>query len=99
MSEPLRVGVLASGRGSNFRALAVAAADGRIPAAVVVLVTDRAGAGALAVARELGIEAVVVGPAQHPPPQAHQKAVIAALGGRRVGRGGPPGPRPAPRRG
>jgi folate-dependent phosphoribosylglycinamide formyltransferase PurN len=48
MSEPLRVGVLASGRGSNFRALAEA--GGRIPAAVVVLVTDRAGAGALAVA-------------------------------------------------
>ena len=85
MSEPLRVGVLASGRGSNFRALAVAAAGGRIPAAVVVLVTDRAGAGALAVARELGIEAVVLEPAQHPSREAHEKAVIAALEERRVG--------------
>ena len=85
MSEPLRVGVLASGRGSNFRALALAAADGRIPAAVGVLVTDRPGAGALAVASELGIEAVVLEPAQHPSREAHEKAVIAALEERQVG--------------
>jgi phosphoribosylglycinamide formyltransferase-1 len=84
MSEPLRVAVLASGRGSNFRALAEAAASGRIPAAVVVLVTDRAGAGALAIARELGIEAVVLPPGQHPSREAHDKA-IAVLEERRVG--------------
>ena len=85
MSEPLRVGVLASGRGSNFRALAEAAVSGRIPAAVVVLVTDRAGAGALAIARELGIEALALEPGQHPSREAHEKAVIAALEERRVG--------------
>ena len=85
MREPLRVGVLASGRGSNFRALAEAAACGRIPASVVVLVTDRAGAPALAVARELRIEAVVVDPKQHPSREAHEKAVIGVLEERRVG--------------
>jgi phosphoribosylglycinamide formyltransferase-1 len=85
MPEPLRVGVLASGRGSNFRALAEAAARGRIPAAVVVLVTDRAGAPALAVAREHQIEAVVVDPKQHPSREAHEKAVIGVLEERRVG--------------
>ena len=85
MSEPLRVGVLASGRGSNFRALAEAAAAGRIPAAVVVLVTDRAGAPALAVAREHRIEAVVVDPKQHPSREAHEKAVTGVLEERRVG--------------
>jgi phosphoribosylglycinamide formyltransferase-1 len=85
MSEALRVAVLASGRGSNFRALAEAAASGRISAAVVVLVADRAGAGALAVARELGIEAVVCEPGQHPSREAHEKAVVAALEERRVG--------------
>ena len=85
MSEPLRVAVLASGRGSNFRALAEAAAAGRIPASVVVLVTDRAGAPALAVAREHRIEAVVVDPKQHPSREAHEKAVIAVLEERRVG--------------
>ncbi|MFI5374421.1 MAG: phosphoribosylglycinamide formyltransferase [Candidatus Rokuibacteriota bacterium] len=85
MPEPLRVGVLASGRGSNFRALAEAAASGRIPASVVVLVTDRAGAPALAVAREHRIEAVVVDPRQHPSREAHEKAVIGVLDERRVG--------------
>jgi phosphoribosylglycinamide formyltransferase-1 len=85
MPEPLRVGVLASGRGSNFRALAEAAAGGRLPASVVVLVTDRAGAPALAVARELRIEAVVVDPKQHPSREAHEKAVIGVLEERRVG--------------
>jgi phosphoribosylglycinamide formyltransferase-1 len=85
MSEPLRVGVLASGRGSNFRALAEAAARGRIPAAMVVLVTDRPGAGALAIAHELGVEALVLEPRLHPSRDAHEKAVIAALEERRVG--------------
>lgn len=85
MPEPLRVGVLASGRGSNFRALAEAAAAGRIPASVVVLVSDRAGAPALGVAREHRIEAVVVDPKQHPSREAHEKAVIGVLEERRVG--------------
>ena len=85
MSELLRVGVLASGRGSNFRALALAAARGRIPAAVVVLVTDRPEVGALAIARELGIEALTLDPRAHPSREAHEKAVIVALEERRVG--------------
>jgi phosphoribosylglycinamide formyltransferase-1 len=85
MPERLRVGVLASGRGSNFRALAEAAAAGRIPASVVVLVSDRATAPALAVAREHGIEALVVDPKQHPSREAHEKAVIGVLEERRVG--------------
>ena len=85
MSERLRVGVLASGRGSNFRALAEAAAAGSIPAAVVVLVTDRPAVPALEVAREHRIEAVVVDPRQHPSREAHEKAVIAVLEERQVG--------------
>ena len=85
MPEPLRVGVLASGRGSNFRALAEAGAAGRIPATVVVLVSDRAGAPALDIARANRIEAVVVDPKQHPSREAHEKAVIGVLDDRRVG--------------
>jgi phosphoribosylglycinamide formyltransferase-1 len=85
MPERLRVGVLASGRGSNFRALAEAAAANRIPASVVVLVSDRATAPALAVAREHGIEALVVDPKQHPSREAHEKAVIGVLEEHRVG--------------
>ena len=85
MPEPLRVGVLASGRGSNFRALVMAAESGRIPAAVVVLVADRAGAPVLDIARAHRVEIVVVDPRQHPSREAHEKAVIGVLDERRVG--------------
>ncbi len=85
MSERLRVGVLASGRGSNFRALAQAARAGAIPASVVVLVTDRPSAPVLDGAREHRIEAVVIDPKQHPSREAHEKAVIGVLEERRVG--------------
>jgi phosphoribosylglycinamide formyltransferase-1 len=85
MPEPLRVGVLASGRGSNFRALVLAGESGRMPAAVVVLVADRAGAPVLDIAREHRIGAVVVDPRQHPSREAHEKAVIGVLEERRVG--------------
>ncbi|MBI3106656.1 MAG: phosphoribosylglycinamide formyltransferase, partial [Candidatus Rokubacteria bacterium] len=43
----LRVGVLASGRGSNLRAILSGVAAGRIRAEVVVVLSDRSGAGAL----------------------------------------------------
>jgi phosphoribosylglycinamide formyltransferase-1 len=87
MSErgPLRVGVLASGRGSNFEALAEAAAGGRIAAGMAVLVSDRPGARALEVARARGIDAVVVDYREHPNREAHDKALIAALEQRQVG--------------
>ncbi len=85
MPERPRVGILASGRGSNFRALAQAAQAGAIPAAVVVLVTDRPSAPVLDIAREHRIEAVVVDPKQHPSREAHEKAVIGVLEERRVG--------------
>jgi len=85
MPEPLRVGVLASGRGSNFRALAEAAAAGRIPAAIVTLVSDRPGAPVLDIAHAHRIEAVVVDAKHQPSREAHEKAVIAALDERRVG--------------
>lgn len=84
MPEPLRVGVLASGRGSNFRALVEAAHAGRIPATMIVLISDRETAPALDIARAHGIEALVLDPKQYPSREAHEKAIIAALEERRV---------------
>jgi phosphoribosylglycinamide formyltransferase-1 len=81
----LRVGVLASGRGSNFQALAAASRAGSMPADVVVLISDRADAPALDLARAAGIEALVVPPREHPGRAAHDKAVTDALEARRVG--------------
>jgi phosphoribosylglycinamide formyltransferase-1 len=80
----LRVGVLASGRGSNFRAIVEAAEAGRLGATVVVLVTDRATAGALEIARAHGVEALVVEPRAHPTRDAFDKALIGLLADRQV---------------
>ena len=85
MPERLRVGVLASGRGSNFAALASAVEDGRVPAVIAALVSDRATAGALPIARRRGIEALLVDPGQYPGREAHDNAVIATLDERGVG--------------
>ena len=51
MPEPLRIGVLASGRGSNFEALVAAAESGRLPVVIAVLISDRGAAPVLAIAR------------------------------------------------
>ncbi len=79
MPEPLRIGVLASGRGSNFEALVEAVETGRVPAMIAALVTDRATAGVLEIARGHGVETLFVDPRQYPSREAHEKAVIAAL--------------------
>lgn len=50
-----RLAVLASGRGTNFRALADAAAREELGGAIVLLLCDVPGAGAVALARERGI--------------------------------------------
>lgn len=62
MPDPLRVTVLISGRGSNMVAIARACRNGDIPADVTAVVSDKADAGGLALARELGIETCVVQP-------------------------------------
>ncbi len=62
-SEPTRrIGVLGSGKGSNFVALADACFVGRVPASIAIVLSDVQNAGILDRARERGI------PAQHIPP-------------------------------
>ena len=62
MAERLRVTVLISGRGSNMAAIARACGEGMIQAEVTAVVSDRADAGGLAIAKGMGIEACVVQP-------------------------------------
>jgi phosphoribosylglycinamide formyltransferase-1 len=83
--SPLRIAVLASGRGSNFAAIVRAAASGAIPGIVAVLVTDRLDARVLAIAREHRIEAICVEPRDHPGREAHEKQVISMLDERTIG--------------
>ena len=81
----LRVGVLASGRGSNLRAILSGVEAGRIRAEVVVVLSDRSGAGALDIARDHGVEALVLDPTLPPGREGYDKALIALLEERRVG--------------
>ena len=56
-----RIGVLLSGRGSNFLALADSIAAGRIPGAEIALViSNREGAPGLALAEARGIRAIAI---------------------------------------
>jgi phosphoribosylglycinamide formyltransferase-1 len=85
MPELLRIGVLASGRGSNFEALVKAIEAGGVPAVMAVLVSDGASAPVLQIARAHGIEALFIDPKQYPSREAHEKAIMAALDERGVG--------------
>ncbi len=58
----LKLGVLGSGKGSNFRAIADAIARGDINAEVCIVISDVEDAGILALARERGIRAEFVHP-------------------------------------
>ena len=60
MTGPLRLGILISGRGSNMEAVARACSEKRINAIVGVVISDREDAGGIDVARNLGIQTVVV---------------------------------------
>jgi phosphoribosylglycinamide formyltransferase-1 len=58
----LRVGVLGSGKGSNFLAIAEASAAGRLPAQVALVLSDVPEAGILERARERNIPARFIPP-------------------------------------
>jgi len=58
--KPLRVGILLSGRGSNFQAIAASIREGRLPGVEIALVISNiADAAGLAAARELGLPTAV----------------------------------------
>lgn len=79
-----RIGVLLSGRGSNFEALAESIAAGRIPGAEIALViSNREGAPGIDRARARGFEARVI-PSKGLEREAYDRQVVAALKERRV---------------
>jgi len=74
-----RIGVLLSGRGSNFEALADSIASGRIPdAEIAIVVSNREGAPGIEKARARGIETQVI-PSKGLEREAYDKLVVAAL--------------------
>ena len=61
-NHPFRIGVLGSGKGSNFAAIASAVAAGTLPAEIAIVLSDVADAGILALARERGLPAQFIAP-------------------------------------
>lgn len=82
--KALRVGVLVSGRGSNLQAIIDSSDSGKLAAAVVVVISDVAGAYALERARKHGIPPVFVDPKAHSSREAFDAALIAVLTEHRV---------------
>jgi phosphoribosylglycinamide formyltransferase 1 len=79
-----RIGVLLSGRGSNFEALAESAAAGRIPnAEIAIVVSNRENAPGIERARARGIEARVI-PSKGLEREAYDRLVAAALEEKKV---------------
>ncbi|MBI4611597.1 MAG: phosphoribosylglycinamide formyltransferase [Candidatus Rokubacteria bacterium] len=78
-SEPLRIAVLASGRGSNLQAIIDAIEARRLEASLAVVISDRPDAQALERARRHGVKAVFVDPKGYPDRQAFERALIAML--------------------
>jgi phosphoribosylglycinamide formyltransferase-1 len=71
--------VLISGRGSNLQAIIDAAADGRIPASVGVVIANRRGAAGLDRARAHGIETVTLPHGDWADRDAYDAALVEAL--------------------
>ena len=78
-SEPTRIAILISGRGSNMIALSDAVSRGAVPnAAIVLVVSDKANAAGLSAAKELGHETLVVERAKRTR-QEHETEIVEAL--------------------
>ncbi len=79
-----RIGVLLSGRGSNFEALADSVASGRIPnAEIAIVISNREGAPGIEKARARGIEGRVI-PSKGLERDAYDRLVTAALQEKKV---------------
>jgi phosphoribosylglycinamide formyltransferase-1 len=79
-----RIGILLSGRGSNFEALAESVATGRIPdAEIAIVISNREGAPGVEKARARGLEARVI-PSKGLEREAYDRQVVAVLKEKRV---------------
>jgi phosphoribosylglycinamide formyltransferase-1 len=78
-----RLGILLSGRGSNFEAIADSVAAGRPDAEIAVVISNRPEARGLEIARERGLPAVCI-PSKGVPREAYDRQLIAELKSRGV---------------
>ncbi|HWH59823.1 MAG TPA: phosphoribosylglycinamide formyltransferase [Terriglobales bacterium] len=73
------LGILLSGRGSNFEAIAANVASGKIAdARIAVVISNRTDAGGIQTAKRLGIETLVI-PSKGKQREDHDREVVTAL--------------------
>lgn len=78
------LGILLSGRGSNFEAIAKNVSSGQIPdARIAVVISNRADAGGLDAAKRLGLETLVI-PSKGKEREAHDREVVSGLKAHKV---------------
>ncbi|HET7749882.1 MAG TPA: phosphoribosylglycinamide formyltransferase [Terriglobales bacterium] len=77
------LGILLSGRGSNFEAIADSVAAGRIRANIAVVISNRAEAPGIESARQRGLDARVI-PSKGKQREQHDAEVVAALQEKKV---------------
>ena len=79
-----RIAVLISGRGSNLQALIDAVANGRLPATIAVVISNRPGAQGLERAQAAGIPTRTISHRDYPSRDAFEAALVAELRARDV---------------
>ena len=72
------LGILLSGRGSNFEAIADNVASGKLDASIAVVISNRADAPGVESAQRRGLKAVVI-PSKGVPREQHDQLIVAAL--------------------
>ena len=83
MTSLKRLGILLSGRGSNFEAIADSIAAKRLAAEIAIVISNRADAPGLEAAKRRGLPAKLI-PSKGVPREEHDAAVVAALEDARV---------------
>lgn len=79
MSNPLKIGVLISGRGSNLQALIDACADPDFPATIAIVITNKADAQGLARAEKAGIPTTIITHTDYDSRESFDDALTTAL--------------------
>ncbi|HTJ88016.1 MAG TPA: phosphoribosylglycinamide formyltransferase [Terriglobales bacterium] len=74
-----RLGILLSGRGSNFEAIARNVASGKIAnTCIEIVISNRTDAGGIETAKRLGLDTLII-PSKGKEREAHDREVVAAL--------------------
>jgi phosphoribosylglycinamide formyltransferase 1 len=78
MTALKKLGILLSGRGSNFEAIADSIQAGKLPAEIAVVISNRADAAGLASAKRRGLRTALI-PSKGRVREEHDREVMAAL--------------------